>query len=151
MLTSPPARYAAMSEIFENGLRNEMPDLQTVGLCLQTVRDRSTNCPTNFSIVPTNRQYCMRTYLIQNPLNTVCKVCRNNPKVCRTVCRTVCTHINTVGRAAPSRGRAHAMPARVRMAVWNTCLDGPLRYPKLKRFLFLPTTQPPHELYLTKH
>ena len=104
MLTSPPARYAAMSEIFENGLRNEMPDLQTVGLCLQTVRHRSTNCPTNFSIVPTNRHYCMRTYLIQNTLNTVCRVCRNSPTVCRTVCRTVCTDMNTVCRATPSRG-----------------------------------------------
>ena len=85
-----------------------MPDLQTVGLCLQTVRHRSTNCPTNFSIVPTNRHYCMRTYLIQNTLNTVCRVCRNSPTVCRTVCRTVCTDMNTVCRATPSR--SHRRP-----------------------------------------
>ena len=91
-----------MSAIFEDGLRNEMPDLQTVGLCLQTVRHRSTNCPTNFSIVPTNRHYCMKTYLIQNTLNTVCRVCRKNPTVCRTVCRTVCTNMNTVCRATPA-------------------------------------------------
>ena len=134
-----------MSAIFEDGLRNEMPDLQTLGLCLQTVRDRSTNCPTNFSIVPTNRQYCMRTYLIQNPLNTVCKVCRNNPKVCRTVCRTVCTNINTVCRAAPSRGRARAMPAQIRMAVWNTCLDeeGGMWAAKLDKLTALRTHRTP--------
>ena len=140
-----------MSAIFESGLWNKMPDLQTVGLCLQTVRHRSTNCPTNFSMVPTNRHYCMRTYLIQNTLNTVCRVCRNNPTVCRTVCRTVCTDMNTVCRAAPNRGQARAMPARTRMAVWNTCLDGPVRYPKLKRSLVLPTTRPPNELYLNTH